>query len=53
MLPRSLRSAVAASGRFTSMPASFTKEAVTMKKISMMNTTSSMGVRLTSVSSCS
>src|SRR5690625_4210662 len=45
MLALSLRSAVEASGRFTSMPASLTKDAVTMKKISMMKTTSNIGVR--------
>ena len=43
--------AVGASGLFTSTPASFTKDAVTMKKISMMNTTSSIGVMLISCSS--
>ena len=40
----SFLTAVAASGRFTSIPASFTNEAVTIKKISMINTTSSIGV---------
>jgi hypothetical protein len=48
-----LAEAVAAGGRVTSIPASFTKDAVTMKKINMMNTTSSIGVRLTSLSSLS
>ena len=42
---------VSASGRETSMPACLMKVAVTMKKISMMNTTSSMGVKLMSDSS--
>ena len=45
MLPLSLGSAVCAGGRRTSTPASFTKDAVTMKKINMMNTTSNIGVR--------
>ena len=43
--------ACGASGRFTSRPDSFTNEAVTMKKMSMMNTTSSIGVRFISASS--
>src|SRR6056297_306898 len=51
MLPRGRASAVSASGRLGSMPVSFTKEVVTMKKISMMNTMSSIGVMLISVSS--
>src|SRR5688572_4896883 len=41
----SFRSAVTAPGLFTSMPASFTNDAVTMKKISMMNDMSMIGVR--------
>src|SRR6056297_4175155 len=51
MLPRGRASAVSASGRLGSMPVSFTKEVVTMKKISMMNTMSSIGVMLISASS--
>ena len=50
MFPFSFRVAVDAPGRLISMPASFTNEAVTMKKINMMKTTSSMGVKLTSLS---
>jgi len=51
ILPRSLRCAVSALGRLTSMPASLTKDVVTMKKINMMNTMSSMGVMLISAPS--
>src|SRR5690606_27292930 len=45
--------AVDASGLVTSTPGSLTNTAVTMKKMSMMNTTSSIGVRLISLSSSS
>ena len=37
---------LSSSGWFTSKPTSLTKVAVTMKKINMMNTTSSIGVRV-------
>ena len=42
---------VSESGLFTSKPGSLMKLAVTMKKISMMKTTSSIGVKLISLSS--
>ena len=44
MFAFSFEAAVCALGLFTSMPDSFTNDAVTMKKINMMNTTSSIGV---------
>src|SRR5690554_6514096 len=45
MLVASLGSDLESSGRLTSRPASLMKDATKMKKMSMMNTTSSMGVR--------
>src|SRR5690606_9417504 len=44
ILARGLDMDVLASGRFTSIPVSFTNDAVTMKKMSIINTTSSIGV---------
>ena len=51
MFPFFTVSAVLALGRFISTPDSLTNEVVTMKKISMMNTMSSMGVRSMAASS--
>ena len=53
ILARFFCTAVAASGRLTSMPDSFTNEAVTMKKINMIKTTSSIGVMSIALSSSS
>ncbi len=53
MLEASVGAAVSALGRVTSTPDSLTKVEVTMKKMSMMNTTSSIGVRSMGLSSSS
>jgi hypothetical protein len=45
MVPRSQASIVEAWGFNSSTPGSLTKEEVTMKKISIMKTTSSIGVK--------
>ncbi len=51
MFPFFTVSAVLALGRLISTPDSLTNEVVTMKKISMMNTMSSMGVKSIAASS--